>query len=88
MKTTLAIALATLAIGGAAFAQDRTGGAADPADQALTLRQACHSDARALCPDRRGRDALMCLRENGGKVSAPCREAMQKRQLRHGPHAH
>jgi hypothetical protein len=80
MKLTITIALATLALAGSALAQDK------PSDEALTPRQACRADHRALCAGKRGQDAMMCLRENGDKVSAPCREAMQKRRLRQGPH--
>ena len=86
MKLTIAIMLSALTISGAAIAQDPDGAAPASDHEALTIREACHVEARSLCPGKRGRDALMCLRENGGKVSAPCREAMQKRQLRHGPH--
>jgi hypothetical protein len=80
MKLTIAIALASLSLAGSAMAQDK------PSDEALTPRQACRADHKALCAGKRGRDAMMCLRENGKNVSEPCREAMQKHRLRQGPH--
>jgi hypothetical protein len=33
---------------------------------------------QTLCPDKKGREAMMCLRSNQDKVSADCKDAMAK----------
>ena len=81
MKLTLAASLAAFAIAGAAFAQPPAGGPPpSPEMQAArqAMVQACSVDMRTLCDGKTGREALMCLRDNAEKVSAPCKDAMMK----------
>jgi hypothetical protein len=33
---------------------------------------------KTLCDGKEGREAMMCMREAGDKVSAPCKDAMSK----------
>ena len=40
------------------------------------MMMACAADMKKLCDGKQGRDALMCLRQNQAKASAPCRTAM------------
>jgi len=42
------------------------------------MAQACSADMKKLCPGQEGRQAFMCLRENGDKASAACTAAMAK----------
>jgi len=42
------------------------------------VRKACATDAQSLCPDKKGREAMMCLRTNQDKVSSGCKDAMSK----------
>lgn len=88
MKLQIAITLAALAIGGSAFAQPPEGGAGpSPEMQAArqAMRQACAADVKTLCDGKMGREAMMCLRENAEKTSAPCKDAMMKMPRRQPP---
>lgn len=49
------------------------------------VRKACATDVQTLCPDKKGREAMMCLRSNQDKVSADCKDAMAKMPKRGGP---
>lgn len=42
------------------------------------MHKACDPDMKKLCPGQEGREAFMCLRENGTKASAACQAAMAK----------
>jgi hypothetical protein len=42
------------------------------------MRQACAADMKTLCDGKEGREAMMCMRDAGDKVSAPCKDAMAK----------
>ena len=42
------------------------------------VRKACATDVQTLCPDKKGHEAMMCLRSNPDKVSAGCKDAMAK----------
>ncbi|WP_372784359.1 efflux RND transporter periplasmic adaptor subunit [Phenylobacterium sp.] len=46
-----------------------------PGDRPSPL-MACAADIKKLCDGKQGRDAMMCLRENQAKASAPCKAAM------------
>jgi hypothetical protein len=49
------------------------------------VRQACATDLQSLCSDKKGREAMMCLRSNQDKVSAGCKEALSKLPRPGGP---
>ena len=42
------------------------------------VKKACATDMHSLCPDKKGREAMMCLHSNEEKVSAGCKDAMAK----------
>jgi multidrug efflux system membrane fusion protein len=42
------------------------------------MHKACDPDMKKLCPGQEGREAFMCLRENGTKATAACQAAMAK----------
>jgi hypothetical protein len=92
MKLQIAVALAAMAIGGSALAQEPPaggGGAPNPEMQAAqqAMRQACAADVKTLCDGKQGREAMMCLRDNAEKISAPCKDAMSKMPRRQPPPA-
>jgi hypothetical protein len=81
MKIQIATTIAALALAGAAFAQPGGGGAPpSPELQAArqAMREACAADLQKLCPDKTGREAFMCLRENADKASQACKDAQAK----------
>jgi hypothetical protein len=87
MKLRIAIALSTLALAGAAFAQQPAGGGggggqnASPAMQEArkAMQEACAADMKSLCDGKEGREAMMCLiRDNRDKASKPCQDAIGK----------
>ncbi|MDB5428335.1 MAG: hypothetical protein JWR47_1652 [Phenylobacterium sp.] len=90
MKLQIAVALAAMAIGGSAFAQEPpAGGGGGPSPEmqaaAQAMRQSCAADVKTLCDGKMGREAMMCLRENAEKVSEPCKDAMSKMPRRRPP---
>ena len=92
MKLQIAVALAALSIGGAAFAQEPPAGGGDrpaPSPEMMAarqaMRQACAADAKTLCDGKMGREQMMCMRENADKLSAPCKDAMSKMPRRQPP---
>lgn len=90
MKLHIAVALAAMAIGGSALAQEPpAGGGPNPEMQAAqqAMRQACAADMKTLCDGKQGREAMMCMRDNAEKVSAPCKDAMAKMPRRQPPPA-
>jgi len=85
MKFMPMIVLAALAVGTAAFAQDPAPAGGDrpaPSPEMLAARKAvmesCAADMKTLCDGKAGREAMMCMRENADKVSAPCKDSMAK----------
>ena len=42
------------------------------------VRQSCANDMHTYCADKKGREAMMCLRSNSDKVSADCKDALAK----------
>jgi hypothetical protein len=86
MKTLKLIVVAgALAAATGALAQPPEGGggrrAMTPEMQAArqAMMSACAADAKSLCPDKQGREAMMCLmRDNADKASAGCKDAMAK----------
>ena len=83
MKLMPMIVLAALSVGTAAFAQDPpAGGGASPSPEMQAARkammQSCATDMKTLCDGKTGREAMMCMRDNTDKVSAPCKDAMVK----------
>jgi len=81
MKLTIAASLAAFALAGAAFAQPPAGGPAPtPEMQAArqAMMQSCAADMKTLCDGKTGREMMMCMRDNGEKLSAPCKESMAK----------
>ena len=78
MKLLPMIVLAALSVGTAAFAQEPAGGGPSPEMQAArkAMMQSCATDMKTLCDGKTGREAMMCMRDNTDKVSAPCKEAM------------
>ena len=65
----------------------QAGGGRSPEMQAArqAMLQACAADARTLCAGQEGRELAMCLRENAGKLSGPCKAAMAKMPRRQPP---
>lgn len=61
-------------------AQAQSPPAPSPEQQAAreAVRKACATDVQTLCPDKKGREAMMCLRSNEDKASADCKDAMAK----------
>jgi len=86
MKLTPMIILAALSVGTAAFAQTPPpgggGGGPAPTPEMQAARKAmmdaCATDRQTLCADKQGREAMMCMRDNADKLSAPCKDAMAK----------
>lgn len=93
MKLRITLTLAAMAVAGAAFAQPPAGGGggqgASPEMQAArqAMRQACAADMKTLCDGKEGREAMMCMRDAGDKVSAPCKDAMAKMMAARRPPA-
>jgi hypothetical protein len=42
------------------------------------VRQACGADIQKLCAGAKGREAMMCLRQNADQASAGCKAALAK----------
>jgi hypothetical protein len=42
------------------------------------VRKSCAADIQSLCADKKGHEAMVCLRGNPDKVSAGCKDAMSK----------
>jgi len=78
--------------GGGGYAAGGQGGGAGggytPSPEMAAARQAmiqaCTPDMQKLCPGQEGREAFMCLRQNGGKAGAACQAAMAKMPRRPG----
>jgi len=93
MKLSIMAAVAALAVGGTAFAQQPApgggGGGASPEMAAArqAMREACAADFKTLCDGKQGREAFMCLRENADKASPACKDAMSKMPARPQPPA-
>jgi len=49
------------------------------------VRQSCANDSKTYCADKKGREAMQCLRENSDKLSADCKDALSKLPQRHPP---
>ena len=77
MKLTILAAMAAFALSSAASAQAP---APNPEMQAArdAAMKACAADAKTLCGGKEGREMMQCLRQNGDKQSAPCKDAMSK----------
>ena len=88
MKLRIPLALAALAVAGAAFAQPPAGAPApSPELQAArqVMMQACSADMKSNCDGKQGREMMMCMRDAGDKVSAPCKDAMAKMRAARRP---
>jgi hypothetical protein len=72
------LVISLFAVGATAQAQSPP--APTPEQQAAreAIRQSCGADLQSLCPDKKGHEAMMCLRSNQDKVSAGCKDAMAK----------
>ena len=77
MKLSLLVVTSLLSLGAA---QAQSPSAPSPEQQAAreAVRKSCAADAQSLCPDKKGREAMMCLRTNQDKVSSGCKDAMSK----------
>jgi hypothetical protein len=64
----------------AAAVQAQTPPVPSPQEQAArnAVRQSCATDIQSLCADKKGHEAMVCLRNNPDKVSAGCKDAMSK----------
>ena len=49
------------------------------------MRQACAADMQKLCAGQQGRELFMCVRQNEGQLSAPCKAALAKMPRRPQP---
>jgi hypothetical protein len=93
MKLIFATTAVAFALAGAAFAQPPAGGGGgqspSPEMQAArqAMMQACATDMKTLCDGKTGREAMMCMRDAGDKVSAPCKDAMAKMMAARRPPA-
>lgn len=93
MRLKIAITLAALVMAGSALAQPAAepGGSGGPSPEMMAarqaMRQACAADVKTLCDGKMSREAMMCLRENAAKVSAPCKDAMTKMMAARRPPA-
>jgi hypothetical protein len=69
-----------VALVSAAAVQAQTPPAPSPEVQAAreAVRQSCAADIQSLCADKKGHEAMMCLRSNPDKVSQGCKDAMSK----------
>jgi hypothetical protein len=87
MKLMPMIVLAALSVGTAAFAQEPPAGGPSPEMRAArqAMMEACAADMKTLCDGKAGREAMMCMRANADKVSAPCKDAMSKMPRRQPP---
>ena len=72
--------------GGESAGGGGVGGTASPEMTAArqAMAQACGADMKKLCPGQEGREAFMCLRQNGDKASTACKDAMAKARGRQG----
>jgi hypothetical protein len=72
------LVISLLSVG--ATAQAQSPAAPSPEQQAAreAIRKSCAADLQSLCSDKKGHDAMMCLRSNQDKVSAECKDAMAK----------
>ena len=72
--------LLVVALLSAAAVQAQTPPAPSPEEQAArdAVRKSCAADIQSLCADKKGHEAMMCLRSNADKVSAGCKDAMSK----------
>ncbi len=82
MKLASLVILTVLVTAGSALAQNPSDSGAAPSTDAraarVAVRQACRSEIGSYCSDKRGREAMMCLRANADKLSAPCKDALSK----------
>jgi hypothetical protein len=64
----------------AAAVQAQTPPAPSPEEQSArdNVRKSCAADMQSLCADKKGHEAMMCLRSQPDKVSAGCKDAMSK----------
>jgi hypothetical protein len=64
----------------AAAVQAQTPPAPSPEEQASrdAVRKSCAADIQSLCADKKGHEAMMCLRSNPDKGSAGCKDALSK----------
>jgi hypothetical protein len=64
----------------AAAVQAQAPPAPSPQEQATrdAVRKSCAADMQSLCADKKGHEAMVCLRSNSDKVSAGCKDAMSK----------
>jgi hypothetical protein len=82
-----------MTMAGAAFAQPPAGGGGgqspSPEMQAArqAMMQACAADMKTNCDGKQGREMMMCMRDAGDKVSAPCKDAMAKMMAARRPPA-
>jgi hypothetical protein len=42
------------------------------------VRKSCANDSKTYCADKKGREAMMCLRANSDKLSSDCKDALAK----------
>jgi hypothetical protein len=77
MKLSSFLPVAVLLAGAAAQAQPPAQSPEAEAARAA-VQQSCAADMQSLCPDKKGREAMMCLRSNPDKVSAGCKDALSK----------
>jgi hypothetical protein len=85
MKASLLFLISLCSLSAAVQAQSPP--APSPERQAAreAVRKACATDVQTLCADKKGREAMMCLRSNQDKVSAECKDAMAKMPRPGGP---
>ena len=64
----------------AAAVQAQTPPAPSPEEQPSrdAVRKSCAADIQSLCADKKGHEAMMCLRSTLDKVSNGCKDAISK----------
>lgn len=77
MRRLIVTAAALLA---APFAFGQAPGGPSPEMRAAfqAVRTACQNDSKQYCPDKRGREAFQCLRDNSDKLSPDCKSSLAK----------
>lgn len=68
-----------------AFGQAPNGPSPEMRAAFQAVRTACQNDTKQYCPDKRGREAFQCLRDNSDKLSPDCKDALAKLPARRPP---
>ena len=89
MKHGALLLAAALAVAAIAHAQAPADGSPSPDRQAAhaAVLKACDAEIKSLCAGQRGRELMMCLRSNGEKLGAGCKDALSQLRRHEAPPA-